>query len=66
MSKLAHSHPEHESPGVTCEYCGDLFDAKAGTISSRAAWELDLTLCDCCADEAFETIADNGQFGLGA
>ena len=60
MSKLSHSHPDHE-PIVACAHCDCAVYQDECNIE---AFELcgDI-VCPACAEQVFE---DNGQFGVGA
>ena len=60
MSKLAHSHPDHE-PIVQCAYC----DTPVYPDECNAAA---IELCGdiVCPDCAAAIYADHGQFGVGA
>jgi hypothetical protein len=60
MSKLAHSHPDHELLTL-CGRCG--CTVYQDEVSVEAFELLDEIVCTDCAEVAFE---DNGQFGVGA
>ena len=60
MSKLSHSHPDHE-PIETCAHCGEATYPEDLNVE---AFELcGEVVCGECAEAVFE---DNSQLGVGA
>jgi hypothetical protein len=60
VSKLAHSHPEHELI-VECAHCEQsVFQDECSVEAFEICGDL---VCPMCAERVFE---DNGQFGVGA
>ncbi len=61
MSKLSHSHPDHDGVLGFCEHCGcSLYTSDVNAEAYELCGDL---VCHECAEEVFE---DNGQFGVGA
>lgn len=60
MSKLSHSHPDHE-PLVTCARCETpVYEDECSVEAFELCGDL---VCPDCAEEVFE---ENGPFGVGA